>query len=295
MVKRTGAPAVAITGATGLVGSELTSYFLLKGWRVIALVRNPDEHAVPGVKSVRYDLAAGFDESIFKDVDYLVHTAYLQKDRKHPDALEINVRAADRLLAASRKYKLKKTVFMSSMSAHKEAVSSYGLQKLAIEKLFNSQSDVNLRSGLIIGNGGIVKRMAAFMKSKHVVPLIGGGRQPLQIIGVNNLARIIEKALVAPGLHGTFTVATERVYTYKEFYQAIAKRLSIKVFFVPVPFWLLLAMVRVISWLHLPLDVNEDNLWGLKKLRAVDNRQDMQKIGVKVNELAKVLENTELS
>lgn len=295
MIKETSASVVAITGANGLVGSELTSYFLSKGWRVVALVRNPDKYDVPGVKSVRYDLADGFDESAFKDVDYLVHTAYLQKNRKHPDAFDINVRAADQLLATSRKYKLKKAVFMSSMSAHKEAVSSYGLQKLAIEKLFNSSTDVNLRSGLIIGNGGIVKRMAAFMKSKHVVPLIGGGRQPLQIIGVSNLAKIIEKVLTTPDLHGIFTVATERVYTYKEFYQAITKRLNIKVLFVPVPFWLLLAIVRVISWLHLPLDVNEDNLWGLKKLRAVDNRQDLEKIGVKVDELAKVLEGTELS
>jgi len=60
------------------------------------------------------------------------------------------------------------------MSAHDGAESVYGRQKLAIEQLFNTKKDISLRGGLIIGNGGIVKEMVMFMRSKHLVPLIGG-------------------------------------------------------------------------------------------------------------------------
>jgi nucleoside-diphosphate-sugar epimerase len=209
--------------------------------------------------------------------------------------METNISGAKRLLTVSKKYGLKKNVFMSSMSAHKNAVSTYGRQKLAIEKLFAKQKSVNLRSGLIIGNGGIVKNMAAFMKSKHAVPLIDGGKQPLQVIGVYDLARVIERVLTQPRLTGTYTVATPQVYSYKEFYKAISTQLHIKVLFVPVPFNLLLFCIRIITKLHLPLSVNEDNLWGLKKLQAVDNQADLDKLGVTIDPLETALRKAKIN
>jgi len=273
-------PTIAITGAAGFVGAALTQYFLKKKWRVVALVRGAHRYQSDGsVTYVEYDLLKPFDTSLFKDVDYLVHAAYIKQDRKHPNSMELNVTAAERLLSASRKYNLKKNVFISSMSAHDDAVSVYGRQKLAIEKLFNSDGDVNLRPGLIIGNGGIVKNMVSFMKSKHMVPLVGGGMQPLQSIGINDVVRAVERSLTTDA-HGTFTVAYPRVYTYKEFYRTLSKQLGIKVLFVPVPFRALLALVRLAGWLHIPLGINEENVRGLHKLRFVDTRKDLRALGI---------------
>jgi nucleoside-diphosphate-sugar epimerase len=283
-------PTILITGASGFVGTELTQYFVAKKWHVIALVRNANRYPkTDHISYAEYDLTKPFDDTIFKGADYLVHTAFIKYDRQHPDALEANVEGANRLIAAARKHKLKKTVFMSSMSAHDEAVSVYGKQKLAVEKVFSGPNDVNLRSGLILGNGGIVKQMVGFIKSKRVVPLIDGGTQPLQVIGVYDLARVIDAALTNSTLQGVFTVANPRVYRYKDFYAAIGTQLGIKLFYVPVPFIVLLAAMRTIAFLHLPLSVNEDNLWGLKMLRAVDNAQDLQTLGISLDDLQTVL------
>lgn len=283
-------PTVIITGASGFVGSVLVRYFGQKGWQVIGLVRNPKRFTAKGsIRYVEYDLEKPFDDSFFKGATYLVHTAYIKYDRDHPDALKRNVEAAKRLLAAARKYKLAKTVFISSMSAHEEAVSVYGRQKLAIEQLFDTPSDVALRSGLIIGRGGIVQQMSQFMRSKHLVPLIGGGKQPLQIIAVGDLARVVEQALIHKEVSGVLTVANPRVYTYKSFYQTLARHLRTKVLFVPVPFYVLLGAMRTISLLPLPLSVNEDNLWGLKKLRSADTAKDLAVLGIEVDELEAAL------
>jgi nucleoside-diphosphate-sugar epimerase len=174
------------------------------------------------------------------------------------------------------------------MSSHEDAISIYGRQKLAIEKLFDPKRDVVLRSGLIMGNGGIVRQMAQFMRTKHAVPLIGGGKQPLQVIGVYDLACLIEKA-ASSDIHGRFVSATPQVYTYKQFYQALARALHIKVVYVPLPYALLLAAFKIAATLRLPLGVGEDNLMGLKMLRSMESEQDLQKLGIQLDDLPTIL------
>lgn len=281
-------PTVVITGANGFLGSALVKHFVNKGWSVIGLVRNPKQQSKPGVNYFAYDLANPFDNNIFKNADYLIHTAYIKHDRNHPDSFKTNTYGAKRLLQAAAKFKLKKVLFLSSMSAHDQAVSVYAKQKLAIEKLFNEANGISLRPGLILGDGGIVKQMAKFMKQRRIVPLIGGGQQPVQIIAIYNLVQAIEAGLTK-NVSGVLTVATPKVYSYKEFYQAIAKQLGIGVLYVPIPFWSLLTLFRVASFLHLPLNFNEDNLWGLKKLRSAKTADDLHKLGVKVDSLETVL------
>lgn len=282
-------PTILITGAGGFVGQELVAHFARLGWNVRALVRTPKNYTNTEHVTYRaYDITKRVNDELFDGADYLIHLAYIKYDRKTPNAKEVNIAGAKNLLKASRKHKLKKNIFMSSMSAHEDAVSVYGKQKLAIEALFNTKRDVSIRSGLIIGDGGIVKNMVGFMKSKRLVPLIDGGHQPLQTIAVYDLAKVMQK-IIEKDVSGVLTIATPRVYSYREFYQAIAHELGIKVAFVPVPFVALLGAMRAVSLLHLPLSVGEDNLWGLKKLRAADTAADLKRIGVRLDELEAAL------
>lgn len=283
-------PTLFITGAGGFVGQQLVDYFADKGWNVVGLVRDPKKYKKTP-KNVRYeqfDLTKPFDNKLFKGVDYLVHTAYIKADRNNPDAFNANLEGTKAMLTAARRNGVRKSLFMSSMSAHNQAKSVYGRQKLAIEELFNAPNDVILRSGLIVGNGGIVRQMAGFLKTKRMVPLVDGGRQPLQIISVSNLVQVIEKVLESK-LHGRFVVAHPKVYEYKELYKAMGDQLGVKLLFVPVPFIALLGVMRTIAFLRLPLAVNEDNLWGLKMLRSADNAADIKKIGVKLDTLQEAL------
>lgn len=282
-------PIVIITGASGFVGTELIKHFNQRGWQVRALVRNARSYAPRDqVTYHEYDLNAPLDETAFRGADYLVHTAYMKYDRRHSDAFQVNLRAAKRLIKAADKHGLKKSVFMSSMSAHGGAESVYGKQKLAIEKVFTGPRAVSLRSGLIMGDGGIVKQMAGFMRSKHMVPLIGGGKQPLQVIGVYDLARVIEAALTTR-VSGVLTVATPEVYSYKDFYRALAKRLGIKVLFVPVPFWALMTVLKTVAFLPLPLSVSTDNALGLKHLRSADTAPDLKRLNIELDNLEQIL------
>jgi uncharacterized protein YbjT (DUF2867 family) len=195
---------------------------------------------------------------------------------------------AKRLLKPSRQHKLERNIFMSSMSAHSGAESVYGKQKLKIEKLFAGADCTVIRSGLIMGRGGIVKQMTDFMKSKHVVPLLGGGKKPLQVIAVYDLVRVI-KAILTQNKSGTLTIATTEVYTYKTFYQKLSQQLGIKVVFIPVPLGLLLGITKFISMLRLPFSISQDNVLGLKNLRSAKTADDLRALNIKLDNLDQIL------
>jgi nucleoside-diphosphate-sugar epimerase len=284
-------PTIIITGASGFVGSELVTYFRLKGWQVRALVRNPATYpSHQNVQAYAYDLDQAIDDAAFEAADYLIHAAYVKDSRQQHDSFAVNVGAAKRLLAVSRAHKLKRTIFISSMSAHPDAVSGYGKQKCAIEKLFSRPEDSIVRCGLVIGNGGLIKNIVQFMRSKHAAPLIDGGRQPLQVLAIYDLARIIDR-IIDKKLAGSFQVAHPNVYSYREFYQTIIADLRLKAIVVPVPFFVPLFAIRLVNWLHLPLSVTEDNLWGLRKLQAFETLPDLQKLGLHIDDLYAILHN----
>lgn len=291
---KTASPTIIITGANGFLGKELISHFSKKNYRIIGLVRNPDAgQPLQNVTYQKHDLAKKLDESLFKGADYLIHAAYVKEDKHTPNAFAINLNGTKQLLKASRKHKLKRNVFISSMSAQPDALSTYGKQKYKIEKLFSHKNDVVIRSGLIIGAGGLVQQITTFIRRFHVAPLIGGGTQPLQIIAVYDLVKAID-ALLSSKISGTLTIAEQTVFTYKEFYRTIAANLHISLALVPVPFFIPLLAIKLAKTVGIPLSITRDNLLGIKRLRGVDTKADLAKINLKPDHLEDVLRKVNL-
>lgn len=273
-------PTIAITGASGFVGGVLTTYFLDKGWKVVALARTipAKGEARKNLEYRSYDIQKPINAGTLKDVDYIVHAAYIKFNKKTPDAYAINVNGAKNIVAAAEKAHVKQLVFLSTMSAHENAISVYGKQKLETESVFLSKKNTTvLRCGLIIGDGGIVREMADFMKSKHAVPLIDGGKQPLQIVSVYDLAKVIDNALEY-AVSGRLVIATPQVYSYREFYKTLARHLGVKVLYIPVPYGLLQFTLRTLAKLNISLGIEEDNLKGLKKLQSMPSQDDLKKV-----------------
>jgi len=281
-------PTVAITGATGFLGSVLVDYFLQKNWKVIALSRKPGQKKHIHLAYRDYDLSSPVDDTLLNDIDYIVHAAYV-KAADNASALDVNVTGAENLISAIKKSNVKQVIFISSMSAHPGAISIYGKQKLYTERLFSKlENSTIIRPGLIVGNGGIVKEMSTIMATKHVVPIIDGGGQPLQIISVFDLATAIYN-IFQRSLYGRYVVATTKVYKYKDFYKALAKQIHVNVIYVPIPYTVLLGIFKIVSLLPIKLGVGEDNLKGLKKLVSMQSASDLRKIGIIPDDLTTAL------
>lgn len=288
-------PIVAITGASGFIGSQLVERFKNKGWQVVALVRNAAERHQEGVTFVEYDVSKPLKNDILKNVDYLIHAAYIKAvPGQADDAFSLNLRGAERILQVSRAAKVKRNVFISSLSAKSDATSSYGQQKYAIEQLFNTKQDSIVRPGLVIGNGGLAKDMIQFIRTKRIVPLIGGGKQAIQIVAVADLVTAIEQIL-DKNLAGTYTVAHNTPITYREFYESIGTYIKVKPLFIPISLPFLLFTIRAAHRLRLPLSVTEDNLLGLSKIESVATTKDLKKLGLTLRPLDTALADSKVA
>jgi nucleoside-diphosphate-sugar epimerase len=126
---------LAITGATGFVGSAVLSEALAQGHTVRALARR-DQPALEGVTWVRGDLGnTAALASLVEGADAVIHVAGLTNT---PDPAEFdtaNVTGTVNVIAAMKGAGCKRLVFVSSLSARMPALSAYGASKAKAETL----------------------------------------------------------------------------------------------------------------------------------------------------------------
>ena len=119
-----------VTGGAGFIGSHMVELLLQEGFRVIVLdnmsngqldnVELFKDH--PHYQFYNVDLAQEFDDTLFKDVDYVFHMAALadivpsiEEPFKYHQS---NVTATIRVLEACRKHNIKKMVYSASSSCY---------------------------------------------------------------------------------------------------------------------------------------------------------------------------------
>ncbi|MEW6468025.1 MAG: NAD-dependent epimerase/dehydratase family protein [Bacteroidota bacterium] len=266
---------IIITGANGFIGSNLASFFSARGWSVVGLVRTMPEKTLPGIMYVKYDLLQEPDQGAFGEACCLIHCAYIRNDIEH------NIAGTVRLLDASRKHGLKQNIFLSSFSAHPDAVSKYGRQKLELEGYFKGAGDCIVRAGVVLGHGGLFGEMSGHIRKGKRIPLIDGGRQPMQTIHIDDLCSIIYK-IADERLSGLYTLAEPSPVSYRQFFTAFCHTTGIKPKFVHVPFFLLDTALRIAEFFRIRLPIARENVLGLKFMGARETEKDLQRLGVRV-------------
>jgi hypothetical protein len=68
-------------------------------------------------------------------------------------------------------------------------------------------------------------------------------------------------------------------------YAAIADKMGKKPTFVSLPYSLVSAGLNTIELLRIPLNVSNENLLGLKQLKAFDTKADLEKLGVTIADM----------
>ena len=288
---------IAVTGASGFIGMHLCEHFRRLGWEVRALVRNPAAYPwrVEGVRAFPCQLPETVDERGLEGARAVVHCAYMTRFTDVGQAERVNDLGTRKVLELARKAGIERFLFLSSQSAHEGAESYYGRSKLALEKALSPERDLSLRSGLVLGKdgSGLFHRMCDMIRRSKVIPLFGGGRQPIQTIHVEDLCRAVEAA-VRRNLTGLLTIASPEVLEIRELFRSMAARIGSRPIFVPFPLTPMLLFLRALERMRIPFPVSSENLMGLKCLRAVDTSRDLAALGITVRataeSLAEVLE-----
>ena len=275
---------VVLTGASGFLGGHLCRAFVARGFTVSALVRHPEAATLPaGIRVGRAELPDVIDAELLAGADVVVHAAWATRETDPTRADRQNVEGTRRLVEAARRAGVGRVVFVSSVAATADAPNHYGRTKHAAEQLLDPTRDLVIRPGTILARGGagIFGLMRDLMQKLHVVPLFGGGRQPLQTVHVDDICEAVARA-IERDVTGVVNVAEPAPLAFRDVLRLTATRLGIRCLFVPLPFAPVLSAVRAMERLGLPTPLRSESLLGMKGLRAVPVEADLRRLDLRV-------------
>ncbi len=248
---------VAITGATGYLGSALSAMFLSAGWSVLALSRH--KPSLPGITWHHWSLGTPLAPEVLVDTKYVIHCAYDRQPPSSPASWQVNVEGSRQLFAQLST--TNRLILISSIAAQPNLKQRYGSHKYAIEQLALAHGGMAIRPGLIIGTplGGILANLAN-LSTVPILPL-PAATAVQYLTSMDALCNHIWSIVNAP----TWSPQSTTIVTQGPIsMQALLRQLrpSIPVI-IPVPWrpvWLLLVILETMGFKP-PLSA--DSLYGL--------------------------------
>lgn len=202
---------LALTGATGFIGTTLLSHLTAAGWRVRALYR-PGKGRVPpelpGVKWVAGDLE---DDNILNALvagtDAVIHCAGAVRGASRADFDRVNEDGAQRIaLAAARQTEMPRFLLLSSLAARVPDLSHYAGSKWRGECAVKAASEnlrwTVLRPPAVFGPGD--RELLPLFRSiaNGFAPLPAGAKGRFSMIYVDDLSTAVVHWLAADDGYG---------------------------------------------------------------------------------------------
>jgi nucleoside-diphosphate-sugar epimerase len=258
-----------LSGGTGFVGSHVAREFLARGWSVRALVRRPERAGLlpDGVETVRGDVndAAGYRRHL-TGCAAVIHCAGATRGRSLADFRRVNVGGTEALVkATSEACPEAMFVHVSSQAAAgpartgvpvqesdpPEPVSWYGRSKLeselAVARHCRGRWCV-VRPSIVYGGGDPGLLPMFTMVARGVAPLLAGGHCRVQLLAVEDLARMLFAAAQRPDLHGRRAFAAGDTVAMGELVREVAALRTPRARTVAVPA-VALRCLGLIAWL----------------------------------------------
>ncbi len=229
---------VAVTGATGFIGRQVTADLVARGIDVRAIVRRESRHDPPtGAAVVRAPLEPAALRDAFAGADAIVHLAGIVSALDERAYAAINVEGT-RAVAGAAAAVGARLVHISSLAAAGPAAAAspraeddvpsprtpYGLSKLEGERIVKATPGLRwtiLRPAVVYGPGDRAM-LPLFKLAQHgVLPLVGRADARYTLVHVSDLVRAIAAAIDRPAEGETLFVGHPRPVTAREILEAL--------------------------------------------------------------------------
>ncbi len=251
---------VLVTGASGFIGGAVARACAARGRAVLSLdrVRSLDDD----LAQVNVDLRdrAAVEGAVARFApDAIVHAAArLPVAGDARDVVASNVDGTRHVLDAAARAGVGRVVFLSTTTVYAldgapwrgedsplDPVSPYGRSKRAAEALCEraraegaSVSMMRLVPVIGPGRSGLFHHLFEWVRDGRRVPLLGDGRNRVQLVHVDDCCEAVEALLTAPRAEGAFNVGAPRVASVGEEVGALCDAAGTGARPVTVPAWL---------------------------------------------------------
>lgn len=234
---------VAMTGATGYVGSAIARKLLRRDHDVRVLVRQPDRAGALrdlGVELVPGDLAdAGALRRLVEGAGAVVHLVGIIMETGSQRFEPVHVAGTRAVVTAAGEAGGPLLVHMSALGARPDAdATRYHRTKWAAEEVVRGSAlpHAILRPSIVAGPGNAALGMMADMiRFSPLVPVIGDGRYEMQPVWLGDVAEAFALALEREDLRGTFELGGPERLTYHQMLDQLEAALGVHRMRVRVP------------------------------------------------------------
>ncbi len=235
---------IALTGATGFVGSHLLDELVSRGYHVNALARRPQQPR-ENVNWILGDLdnQNALNELIL-ETDCLINVAGLIKAKSRSDFLHANTESVNKLVhTVNNSGKSYHFIQISTLAAREATISDYAQSKNFAEQALKKETGKNVTWTIIrppaVYGPGDTETLKIFKSLKWRIALIPAEQQArVSWIHVTDLARAISTAINNEDCFSqTYEIddGSEQGYSHTEFYNVVSDLLSVNPAKITIP------------------------------------------------------------
>lgn len=259
---------VLITGATGFIGRRLST-LLSERYAVRGLVRDPARAKTllpAAVELVVGDMTDATSlEAALSGMDAVVHLAALKSDE--PGIGAVNVGGARNLASACKAAGVRRVINVGSQAALLARRGAYGDTKAQSDEILNSSGleVTTLLPSVVYGpnDAGVFGKLARVIVSSPFVPVIGDGQTRYRPVYVDDVCRVIEGCLAAPGTVGkSYPVGGPDTVTLENLINLIAAASGRRPLKIHLPYPAAMFLARALAFVFASPPLSVSNVLG---------------------------------
>ena len=238
---------VMVTGATGFLGRQVVLGLEEHHHQVRCLVHTPGRERIFPPRSVDVHYGNVLDTqalaAAFYDIEAVVHLVGVLRQRKGAGYDRVNRQGTANVVAAAKEAGVKHFIQVSAIGASDSPSYPYLYSKWQGEQevMKSGLPYTILRSSIMFGPGDeFLNTLAGLVRVFPLVPVVGSGRNRLQPIAVEDVARCISLAVDRDSLKGkVIEVGGPQQLSYNEIMAIVGRTLGRWHLRVHLPVWLM--------------------------------------------------------
>jgi len=278
---------VAVTGGTGFVGRAIVKMLVSRSHAVTVIARNiPDEDLrIEGVSYMAGSVISGdgLDEFV-KGQEAVIHLVGIIREEGDYTFDKVHRVGTHQILNATRQEGIRRYLHMSALGTSENAVSRYHRTKWEGElAVRNSGLDWTIfRPSIIFGpEDDFINMLAGVMKKSPIMPVIGGGKNLMQPVWVQDVASAYTAALEREdAIEKTFELGGPDILNFMNIVKITAKVINKNRLFVPAPVFLVRISIVIAKSIGIKLPISGDQLQMLMEDNIVGEGTPIGELGI---------------